>query len=564
MAATRLDTCMLSAGAMCSGAMLLLCLLALLATCQPAQGMWNTCEGNCGLRPLTSDEERGLTRVVGGKSAEAGAWPWLVSIQDPSVSGTGHLCGGSLISAKWVLTAAHCFAESRNISAMRLLIGATQLTEPGPGAQVRLIERLLVHKEYSPANQSNDIALLELNEPVQCSSYIQLACVPNATVNVAQLESCYVAGWGATSARSQKSSDVLQEAKVHLIDVQVCNSSEWYQGDVHSHNLCAGYPEGGIDTCQGDSGGPLMCKDNNADFFWVVGVTSWGRGCARAKRPGIYTSVQHFYDWILLQMDLLPQYSSYIQLACVPNATVNVAQLESCYVAGWGATSARSQKSSDVLQEAKVHLIDVQVCNSSEWYQGDVHSHNLCAGYPEGGIDTCQGDSGGPLMCKDNNADFFWVVGVTSWGRGCARAKRPGIYTSVQHFYDWILLQMDLLPQVEASRAWGHYTTASPAWTHHTNAPWPTQKPWPRPPPTQKPWPRPPPTYNPRPTTLPPPKPWPTTLPPPWPQPTPTPKPSLIPTPVEEIKTCPFPLNKLTEFFTQMQELLKNLRGIPV
>lgn len=86
---------------------------------------------------------------------------------------------------------------------MRLLIGATQLTEPGPGAQVRLIERLLVHKEYSPADQSNDIALLELNEPVQCSSYIQLACVPNATVNVAQLESCYVAGWGATSARCE-------------------------------------------------------------------------------------------------------------------------------------------------------------------------------------------------------------------------------------------------------------------------------------------------------------------------------------------------------------------------
>uniref|UniRef100_A0A8C9NMX1 Acrosin n=1 Tax=Serinus canaria TaxID=9135 RepID=A0A8C9NMX1_SERCA len=283
-------------------AMLLLCLLALLAMCRPVQGT-----GNCGIRPLTSDKERGLTRVVGGKSAEAGAWPWLVSIQDPSVSGTGHLCGGSLISAKWVLTAAHCFAESRNLSAMRLLIGATQLTEPGPGAQVRLIKRLLVHKEYGPADQSNDIALLELNEPVQCSSYIQLACVPNATVNVALLETCYVAGWGATTARSQKSSDVLQEAKVHLINVQVCNSSEWYQGDVHSHNLCAGYPEGGIDTCQGDSGGPLMCKDNNADFFWVVGVTSWGRGCARAKRPGIYTSVQHFYDWILLQMELLPQ-----------------------------------------------------------------------------------------------------------------------------------------------------------------------------------------------------------------------------------------------------------------
>ncbi|NXE36342.1 ACRO protein, partial [Ptilorrhoa leucosticta] len=138
----------------------------------------------------------------------------------------------------------------RNISAMRLLIGATQLTEPGPGAEVRLIKQLLVHKEYGASDQRNDIALLELNEPVRCSPYVQLVCVPNATLNVAELETCYVAGWGATTARSQKSSDVLQEAKVHLIGVQVCNSSEWYAGDIHTHNLCAGYPEGGIDTCQ--------------------------------------------------------------------------------------------------------------------------------------------------------------------------------------------------------------------------------------------------------------------------------------------------------------------------
>ncbi|XP_023782057.1 acrosin-like [Cyanistes caeruleus] len=454
--------------------MLLLCLFVLLATCRPVQGMWNACEGNCGLRPLASDDERGMTRVVGGTSAKAGAWPWLVSIQDSSVAGTGHLCGGSLISVQWVLTAAHCFADSRNISAIRLLIGATQLTEPGPGAEVRTIKRLLVHKEYNSADQSNDIALLELNEPVQCSPYVQLVCVPNATLSVAQLETCYVAGWGATTARSQ---------------------------------------------------------------------------------------------------------------------TV-----------------------SDVLQEAKVHLISVQLCNSSEWYGGDVHAHNLCAGYPEGGIDTCQGDSGGPLMCKDNSADFFWVVGVTSWGRGCAREKRPGIYTSVQHFYNWILIQMELLPQVESSWAWSHYTTASQPWTHHTNTPWPTQKPWSRPPPTQNPWPRPPPTQNPwprppptqnpwprppptqnpwprppptqNPSPRPPPtqNPWPRppptqnpwTRPPPtqnpWtrppptqnpsPRPPPTQNPSSLPTPVEESKSCPFPLKKLIEFFTGIRDLLKNLQVV--
>lgn len=86
---------------------------------------------------------------------------------------------------------------------MRLLIGATQLTEPGPGAEVRLIKRLLVHEEYGASDQSNDIALLELNEAVQCSPYVQLVCVPNATLNVAELETCYVAGWGATTARCE-------------------------------------------------------------------------------------------------------------------------------------------------------------------------------------------------------------------------------------------------------------------------------------------------------------------------------------------------------------------------
>ncbi|NWW55470.1 ACRO protein, partial [Pedionomus torquatus] len=168
--------------------------------------------------------------------------------------------------------------------------------------QVRYIQRLLVHEHFNNISQLNDIALLELDHPVQCSYYVQLACVPDASLRVSELKNCYVSGWGATTARSSSEPDVLQEAPVHLIDTHLCNSSRWYAGAIHSTNLCAGYAYGLIDTCQGDSGGPLVCKDTNAEYFWLVGVTSWGKGCARARLPGIYTSTQHYYDWILFQM----------------------------------------------------------------------------------------------------------------------------------------------------------------------------------------------------------------------------------------------------------------------
>ncbi|XP_038011717.1 acrosin-like isoform X5 [Motacilla alba alba] len=192
----------------------------------------------------------------------------------------------------------------RGISMWDVIIGATDLSQPGPKAAVRRIQRLLVHQHYVAATARNDIALLELDQPVECSDYIQLGCVPDASLRVSELKSCYIAGWNF--ARAQGTGMVLQESKVHLMDMELCNSSRWYAGAIHPRNLCAGYPHGGIDTCQGDSGGPLVCKDNEADYYWLVGLNSWGRGCDRARHPGIYTSTQHFYNWILLQTGLSP------------------------------------------------------------------------------------------------------------------------------------------------------------------------------------------------------------------------------------------------------------------
>ncbi|XP_066033692.1 acrosin-like [Chamaea fasciata] len=264
-------------------------------------------KGSCGLRAPQPDYssttystgneayDYGMTRVVGGVGALEASWPWIVSIQHP---GLGHWCGGSLITADWVLTAAHCFDKLDDISMLYVVLGATEFTQPGPGAVVRNVKQVVVHPYYRRADFSYDIALLQLDGSVQCSTYIQLACLADPALEVSKLDNCWIAGWGSTTARAQGSSGRLQEAKVQLINSQLCNSTAWYAGQVHPYNLCAGYPQGTIDTCQGDSGGPLMCKDNTAEYWWVVGLTSWGEGCARPKRPGIYTSTRHFYHWI--------------------------------------------------------------------------------------------------------------------------------------------------------------------------------------------------------------------------------------------------------------------------
>uniref|UniRef100_A0A8C5X3Q2 Acrosin n=1 Tax=Malurus cyaneus samueli TaxID=2593467 RepID=A0A8C5X3Q2_9PASS len=269
----------------------------------------------CGLWPMASDHSSvasaaGTSHVTGGTSVQPGSWPGIVSIQATWDNGTWHMCSGVLLSSQWVLTVAHCFGH--------LHVGGGDWghgSDPlGPEAEVRRIQRLLVHQHYVASTARNDIALLELDQPVECSDYIQLGCVPDASLRVSELKSCYIAGWDfatgefPNNVRSEGTEPgmVLREAKVHLMDTELCNSSRWYAGTIHPRTLCAGYPQGTIDTCQGDSGGPLVCKDNTADYFWLVGMSSWGRGCDRARHPGIYTSTQHFYNWILLQTGLSP------------------------------------------------------------------------------------------------------------------------------------------------------------------------------------------------------------------------------------------------------------------
>ncbi|XP_012881187.1 PREDICTED: acrosin [Dipodomys ordii] len=263
-----------------------------------------TCDGPCGLRFRQSSQ--GPVRIVGGQPVQHGAWPWMVSLQIfmSHNSRRYHACGGTLLNSNWVLTAAHCFDNRKKVYDWRLVFGAQEI-EYGSNKPVkaplqeRYVEKIVIHEKYNVVTEGNDIALLKVTPAVTCGRFIGPGCLPHFKAGPPKVpQTCYVTGWGYIKENAPRPSPILLEARVDLLDLDLCNSTQWYNGRVTSTNVCAGYPAGKIDTCQGDSGGPLMCKDSADSPFVVVGITSWGVGCARAKRPGIYTATWDYLDWI--------------------------------------------------------------------------------------------------------------------------------------------------------------------------------------------------------------------------------------------------------------------------
>ncbi|XP_033018369.1 acrosin-like [Lacerta agilis] len=261
-----------------------------------------TVHGVCGRRPLAGSHN---LRVVGGSNVLPGTWPWMVSFQKTTYKGYFSFCGGSLISPRWVLSAAHCFQKPKDIPHITLSIGANRISKPGPDAQRRRIKRLVNHKFYEQflndtySKIHNDISLVELNEPVNCTDYIQPACLPDNSVVVSLLSHCYVSGFGIMNVKTKKMPDIMQEGPVDIIPKTTCSSPDWWYDYILEENICAGKMERGIATCKGDSGGPLMCREQRSERYWVVGITSWGPPfCGEANKPAVYTSTQFYLDWI--------------------------------------------------------------------------------------------------------------------------------------------------------------------------------------------------------------------------------------------------------------------------
>uniref|UniRef100_A0A4X2LVE8 trypsin n=1 Tax=Vombatus ursinus TaxID=29139 RepID=A0A4X2LVE8_VOMUR len=218
-------------------------------------------------------------KIIGGYTCEANSLPYQVSL---NFFGQ-HICGGSLISDQWVVSAAHC-----NIFLLQVRLGEHNIEVSEGHEQFIYASKTIRHPNYNSKNADNDIMLIKLKTPAVINSYVAPILLPKSCPT-AGIE-CLVSGWGNTAIDGADYPDLLQCLNVPILSDAQCKSS--YPGLITENMVCAGFLEGGKDSCQGDSGGPVVCNGE------LQGIVSWGDGCAQKDKPGVYTKVCKYLDWI--------------------------------------------------------------------------------------------------------------------------------------------------------------------------------------------------------------------------------------------------------------------------
>ncbi len=244
-------------------------------------------------------------RIVGGREADPGEWPWQVAIvQRGADTFNGQFCGGSLISRDWVLTAAHCvdFLTPNDVD---VAAGIHNLVMPDPGFLRVGVAEIVINPGWFGSGDS-DLALLRLASPID-ERPAAAGALPIAFIDPAPAGSpafvgltSVVTGWGNTLGQPDPGGinfpEALHEVEVPVVSNEYCNSV--YYGGITDNMLCAGLMRGGADSCQGDSGGPLVVFDDAAGSWLLAGIVSFGQGCGIPGVPGVYTRVSPFADWL--------------------------------------------------------------------------------------------------------------------------------------------------------------------------------------------------------------------------------------------------------------------------
>nr|CAD7426257.1 unnamed protein product [Timema monikensis] len=266
-------------------------------------------ESECGTRDVyhqPSYSGKPVPKVVGGTAAPYGAYPWTVEIKAyrPNKRKFEHHCGGAVVGPRLVMTAAHCL-QNEQADQLRIVVGEHFIEQRDQYEKSFRVEDVLIHPKFRKVGfYSNDIALLKVkpvgDQGIQFNSHVRSICLPEQSTQSKEGAWCLVTGWGAQNPDDVESqSQSLQVAAVSLLDLATCRRSDVYGGrhqDILDSMVCAGVLEGGVDACGGDSGGPLACEVDGR--FVLTGLVSWGDGCAKKNRPGVYTRISHYVDWL--------------------------------------------------------------------------------------------------------------------------------------------------------------------------------------------------------------------------------------------------------------------------
>ncbi|KAK1894736.1 Serine protease hepsin [Dissostichus eleginoides] len=239
--------------------------------CESREVLTLLCQ-DCGRRSFAAD------RIVGGVDARQGGWPWQVRLE-----------------------------RYRTVNRWRVLLGS--IYSKPVNANVAEVNTIVYHSSYLPFvdasidDNSRDIAVLALTKPLAFNEYVQPICLPAYGQRLVDGQMGTVTGWGNIDYYGIQA-DILQEANIPIISDAVCNGPDYYDNQITTSMFCAGYEKGGTDACQGDSGGPLVAEDcfSKSRRYRLMGVVSWGIGCALAKKPGVYTRVSRFLPWMSTAM----------------------------------------------------------------------------------------------------------------------------------------------------------------------------------------------------------------------------------------------------------------------
>ncbi|XP_040596357.1 trypsin V-A-like [Mesocricetus auratus] len=219
-------------------------------------------------------------RIVGGYTCQKHSVPYQVSLNAGS-----HVCGGSLITDHWVLSAAHCYHPR-----LQVRLGEHNIYEIEGSEQFIDAAKIIPHPDYDKWNTDNDVMLIKLKSPATLNSQVSTIPLPKSCPSAGS--ECLVSGWGflKSGGKSSQIPSLLQCLDAPVLSESACHKA--YSHLVTNNMFCLGFLEGGKDSCQYDSGGPVVCDGQ------LQGIVSWGDGCASKGKPGVYAKVCNYLNWI--------------------------------------------------------------------------------------------------------------------------------------------------------------------------------------------------------------------------------------------------------------------------